>query len=336
MLVRHTLIARNVAARAGQSLTLRVPGPRGQQPEVQVVAQANRLVSIRVTTSASPQEKHLRLFSSLARGIMPAGARPYETLRVVIQPGQELNGHVPALGTFPAPFQSYVDALRRDLLTTAKSTWRLLRWRFNIETGDHGFSSDGTEWSLDDGRTWHRMPARGTARVSTSGGLRVGADVESEIERLATEGVGEPLAHDLLREARDVRHLNGRSALIVAMAALESGVKDYISRRLPDARWLAEELPAPPLESVLRHYVPKLAAPTAAIRAIPEGTLAVIKAAVPKRNRLAHVGVEVVDDDFLEQVLTGVSDCLRVLDALAGHDWALRYLSDKARSELGL
>jgi hypothetical protein len=55
----------------------------------------------------------------------------------------------------------------------------------------------------------------------------------------------EPVPHALLREAWSQRHSNPNSSLLIGMAALEVGVKDYIAACMPAAAWLAENVPSP-------------------------------------------------------------------------------------------
>jgi hypothetical protein len=57
--------------------------------------------------------------------------------------------------------------------------------------------------------------------------------------------VEEPLAHELLREAKAALGGSPRGALLMAATALETGVKTHLSRLVPDASWLLSEMPSP-------------------------------------------------------------------------------------------
>ena len=64
-------------------------------------------------------------------------------------------------------------------------------------------------------------------------------DKESIIELTAAEGLEvEPLAHQLLHEAEEQIVNNSRSALIMAVAAAEVGLKSLIVQKLPETEWL--------------------------------------------------------------------------------------------------
>ena len=74
---------------------------------------------------------------------------------------------------------------------------------------------------------------------------------------MALSSIQEPLAHVLLREALAASESrNWATALVMAMTAIEIGVKHLISQLVPEAAWLAEHLPSPPIDAILRDYLP--------------------------------------------------------------------------------
>lgn len=74
-------------------------------------------------------------------------------------------------------------------------------------------------------------------------------------------GFREPLGHELLNEARASRGDNDRSALVIAVTALEVRVKEFIIRRVPAAEWLVTKAPSPPIEAILCDYFAELGCP---------------------------------------------------------------------------
>jgi hypothetical protein len=78
------------------------------------------------------------------------------------------------------------------------------------------------------------------------------------VEAAYATGAEEPVAHELLREAEDNTGSNPRSALVLATAALEVGVKAYVAALIPDTRWLAFNAPSPPVALLLNRYLPTL------------------------------------------------------------------------------
>jgi hypothetical protein len=73
------------------------------------------------------------------------------------------------------------------------------------------------------------------------GGLAAVADLVTSSQR-------EPVAHELWREAWNLRHTNPRSSLVIGVAAAEVGLKQLIAASVPDAASLVENIPSPPLD----------------------------------------------------------------------------------------
>src|SRR5438270_11607402 len=88
--------------------------------------------------------------------------------------------------------------------------------------------------------------------------IEVSGEAAQELQALLDKRVSEPLAHALLREGWSQRRENPSSALLIGMAALEIGIKEYIAECVPDAAWLAENAPTPPIVNMLTDYLPTL------------------------------------------------------------------------------
>ncbi len=133
----------------------------------------------------------------------------------------------------------------------------------------------------------------------------------------------EPLAHLLLREARGQQAANPRSAILIGLSALETGVKQFVSDRVPDASWLVAESQSPPIVRMLTEYLPKLPGSNGASFQPPEGrVLKTLKKGVWLRNKVAHLGYSDFREDTVEDILDAVESMLWRLDAAAGFSWA--------------
>lgn len=145
----------------------------------------------------------------------------------------------------------------------------------------------------------------------------------------------EPLGHQLLREARGIAEHNHRSALLICYSALEVGIKQHISKCVPDAGWLAMHAPTPPLFKILRDYLPIIHNGKVDferwVEIKPE--LNLVTRFVEDRNRLAHRGDDITGslDDYLR--VTG--DLLFTFDVLEGHSWAKNCVSQQFGKLLG-
>lgn len=304
--------------------------------EVVVVPGPAHTAAVIATVDLDPAPRHLSVLDDLAADVLPRGSRPVEALsQETIQPGNALGGLLISIEYLPEPFRNYVDGLHNRLLDAATRCWSLLRWRYDVDVGRRGFASVAFEWSREAG-LWHTMPFRGVTTARFLRGLPAEPEAAREVQRLATEGLREPVAFDLLREAEDLRQVNGRSALAIAMTALEVGVKEHIARTVPHARWLVEELPTPSVKKLLEGFVPTLPNPNP-VESFPSSRLLkTIEKATTARNQLIHRGHETARAEFLLEVLQAIKDTLYILDALSGQVWALEHVSNQTRDELRL
>jgi hypothetical protein len=121
------------------------------------------------------------------------------------------------------------------------------------------------------------------------------------------------------------------------MAALEIGMKHLIAELIPDARWLALQVPAPPVVQILTDFLPAL--PTRLLLngkaiTIPKELIDIIKKGVTARNTAVHAGTATLNGEFIERVLDAVNDTLWILDFYAGNAWAIEHLSSETKATL--
>jgi hypothetical protein len=158
-----------------------------------------------------------------------------------------------------------------------------------------------------------------------------------DIERLASAGPAEPIAHELLREADDNAYPNPRSSLVLAVAAIETGIKAYVSDVAPPATWLALEAPSPPVLRMICEYLPTLPTPRGQLSGKPPKRIrSLIGGAVEARNKVAHQGRAGPSFKDLDELLVTARDFLYALDFFRGQDWAIEHLSEEARAAWGI
>lgn len=114
--------------------------------------------------------------------------------------------------------------------------------------------------------------------------------------------------------------------MLLGVAALEVGIKQFIAAAVPDATWLVEEAPSPSIERMLKEYLPRL--PPQAM-APPDDVLKIVRKAVGARNRLVHSGKSNFSYATLELSLTTIRDLLWKLDADRGFAWAADHLQSR-------
>ena len=232
--------------------------------------------------------------------------------------------------------KEFSSALYSELADAAIRTFEVLRWRGAMEGPVRPYRSLGFEFSEDQG-VWHRLPHKITLRITA--GVPHGPIDSAELESMISSGAQEPLSHALLREARASMTVTRSysSALIIGMAALEIGTKHLIAELAPDARWLALNMPAPPIVPILTDFLPTLPARLLANgKAItpPKELIDTIKKGVTARNVAVHAGTTDLDVEFVERVLGAVGDILWILDFYAGNKWAINYLSTETMAAL--
>jgi hypothetical protein len=222
---------------------------------------------------------------------------------------------------------------------------RVIRWRRGqlASSPKPLFYRRTFEWSLD-GTKWEKVDT-GELTLAADFGVpyqQWSDEVERSVADLVLAGTPEPIAHELLCEAELNVVRNPRSAVVMAVAAAEIGLKQLIGTLAPDAKWLIENLEAPSVDKLLSKYLPQLR-PTARIGSeepfVPTKLRKRIAKAVESRNKTVHAGQDGLDSTKARDVVTAVHDLLCFLDLYAGHQWALGNVTvptiDELRVELG-
>jgi hypothetical protein len=237
----------------------------------------------------------------------------------------------PPLDVLPPHLDALFTEVHAEHGAAARRTVQLLRWRYGFEVPTQPFALIAAEWSLDQ-ETWQMMSARGQGRVRVSlrdlGPSAIGR--MSEVQRLLDTGCEMPVGHELLAEAEEYAFASLRSSLVLSLAALEVGFKGLVSNLVPAAAWLVAEAPSPPLEKMLRDYLPMLPK-TLEGKAGGRDTLTVtvldeVRKAVRLRNDLVHTGKAKNDGRWLDSWLSLCRALLYLFDYYQGHSWALRQI----------
>lgn len=295
-----------------------------------------------LVTSAQfePNEKVREVFEDLANDTLPKGSKTYEFVGGKVEPGESLDKRIPPHHILPNAFSSYTAELRADMASEARSIANIYRWRSDVYIPRRrGFSVRPAEFSLD-GESWRMLPFEGSTRGWTGAHVRFDDKrFERTVQPLLDSGETEPLGFELLSEAYEVSETNTRAALVIAVMALEVGFKGFVSDLTPDAEWLAMNAPSPPIEKMLREYLPTIPVtnrlPSDEVQPPPNETMTVIRDAVVRRNAITHRGSK-ASLERLDQTLHAVGDVLRLLDFYKGHKWAVEYMSDPFAVALGL
>ena len=233
-------------------------------------------------------------------------------------------------GSFPPAYSHFVRKSASRLASLSTRVLDLVQWQCEIRGGAPGFEPRGfLHWAALDSAAaslqtlnWQPIP-RGVISLpwSDPDRLLLTPDLSQHVSELLASGVDAPLGHSLLREAWRAQDSDLRSSLVMAVAAAETGVKQCVARIVPDAAWLVQELPAPPLERMVSKYLPTLPSRAPGYATIPpvsRAIVSVLRGAVEDRNRLVHGREVSVTREGLGALLDTVSTLLKFLDFHGG------------------
>ena len=266
-------------------------------------------------------------FRNLAQGRLPQGSLPREKWgkeHPIIDKDDRFDssyiGQIP-MYLMPDALREFATAVTAELRDASLRAFGILRWRAREFGALQPFRpTGGLQWEHDG--EWLSIPGDTFLTLDGSTVLELTQQSERDLQAVLDAGDSEPLGHELLREAWNQRASRPRSALLIGVAALEVGVKRFISDVAPDAAWLAINAPTPPIVKMMQKYLPTLN--TAEPLARPRRDVArVLQEGVELRNKLAHAGDEAeISPEKLTALLRQIRDVLWSLDAARGYSWA--------------
>ena len=249
---------------------------------------------------------------------------------------------------FPSCYRSFITDLHRESDSIASDIFNTLRWRLGIDGGPHRLVScptsirwqhESTDLAQDAyGFLEHQIPI-GVSELAFPEGqeLTLGDGKRRAVEELLAKEAVQPLHHDLFREAWQNRNVNPRSALVIAIASLETAVKTTICELQEPLRWVFEKLISPPVDKLLREYIPQLPAKNklnGSVLRPPTHIISEIKKGIEQRNRLVHGSEEGLAPSDLQDLFLAIRDVLYLLDYYRGHDWAVDRIRSEVKNEL--
>ncbi|OLE53291.1 MAG: hypothetical protein AUG51_13820 [Acidobacteria bacterium 13_1_20CM_3_53_8] len=286
-----------------------------------------------------PSPEIREMFESLANNKLPAGSKkPDKSNDYIDQAGNINDKYIVPLNLLPQSFQSFSTQVQKELTDCMRNTIRVLRWRYGIRGHHNPIQSVRLphKWSFD-GQTWKSLPSTTTVEIIPVGFLHLTDKVRSEVVTFVEGNITEPLGHELYREAWQQRNENPRSALILAIVAVEVGFKQCVSLLVPDAQWLVENVPSPPIAGMVKNYLPLLPAKLkikGKVLSPPKEIIRVLQKGVELRNKTIHVGATPPSGEELRELLLAVRDLLYLLDYYSGFDWALDNIRPEIRGIL--
>lgn len=242
---------------------------------------------------------------------------------------------------YPTGLQDFCTSKRDRLRRCAEDALGLIRWRWALDVAPGGtLGASQFLWATEDG-DWHRIRMRWDLDGELLPQLTLSQQVGAALETLALGGEAEPAGREIWHVAVKA---DDRTAIVLAVTAVEVELKRLIGLFAPHTRWLLENLPAPPIVRMIEDYLPGVAGVPNEMRP-PEAVLRVLRRAVTYRNTVLHVGsgstsrwITTAEPSPLSRrdVINATSDLLWLFDSYRGHAWALDHLTPPTRRLLGL
>jgi hypothetical protein len=284
-----------------------------------------------------PSNKVLTMFAAIAEDRLPEGSDVNEArrLRYVDEDGKIRSNSrgINLLKYYPLPFQTFAEDIHTQLHDCASKVVGITRWRMARPQGQEAIRLVEAYFSFDR-QLWKPMPANYLRGFDYLVFEPISESLETEIRSMLRNGYSEPLGHILFREAWSSRFSNPKSSLLIAIAAAEVGFKQFVSQLVPQAQWLLEHSPLPPLEKMLREYLPLLLANQLGNQlSIPDSIREEIHKGVSLRDQIAHCDAD-FSSETIYSILMAVSDLLWILDYFSGHTWALQQIRPETQKAL--
>ena len=241
--------------------------------------------------------------------------------------------------TLSNSLKEFMTLIWNDLYDVLMQTINGYRWRLRNESATNPIKFWNFNYYSSDGFNWKAFPI--SPALMATWGLPVKQEYTNEefksIGELLSVNHTEPLGHNLLHEAWDLRRTNPRSSLVIGIAAAETGFKQFCATLAPDASWLIENVPSPPMVKMLEEYLPlvntkhKIYGHTLPP---PEALIKVLKKGIQLRNGVVHGKHTDLKKETVEEILNAVRDLLYLLDFYNGHVWAWEHVNSTYLHEL--
>lgn len=240
---------------------------------------------------------------------------------------------------FPVDLQGEIDGHRGLLADAVNQVVNTLRWRFGMRGSMHQLENLELRYSFD-GETWGSISEKWEYRLLegavTPPSWYVGLEAYDDAQRLMQRGEYETIGHNLFREAWALRWDNPRSALLVAIAAIEVGTKRCIATLNPSSEKNIRN-DQKSVKTLLEETLPNLRAgmPDDQKLLPLDDMIATVHTGIQARNAFVHrfpgdpkydQALQQLVGPRLDELLVTISDFLWLFDVYTGHQWARQFV----------
>ncbi|MCK4816107.1 hypothetical protein KA005_10065, partial [bacterium] len=276
-----------------------------------------------------PTKKSLPGFTALIEGRRPPeGQKATSAEEMIIREGPSYG-----LEYYPNPFVSFVDTVRDKLSKAGYAFVGVLRWRYAQEGPPSPICSRVLLCSNDAGVSWHPIPGRYSI-VNVTPPHTVFVIQETDVNEIRDLiDTGEPVYHELMREAKELQHSSPRSSVLIAVSAAEVAVKSVVMNKVSETKWLFDNIQSPPVVKILIQYLPELFQDEKRFyEAKKEDRLIkTIEYAVNIRNEIVHKGEGPPSTEKVSEIIDAVQELLWICDYYSGYRWAELHINAMRR-----
>lgn len=248
-----------------------------------------------------------RILNLRVKGSYEVSEKRYNAFKEVLQ--EDRNIHLLNLEIETGTINNFLKDKISILENKGIKIFKLLRWRYNLDSDNNWVKRGEYHWSFDNTQ-WHKLSNQFNHIYLVHQEIIIKEDIEAILN------LEEPVYHDLIREAFELRIFNHRSSLIIGLTALETAVKKAIVNKVDKFEWLVENSPIPPIDKVLKDFLPQIFDGFN----ISAEDIKEIKNAIFERNKLVHLGEEPKEESLLKR-LNIIKDILYLIDYNLGNKW---------------
>lgn len=239
------------------------------------------------------------------------------------------NYFIPHLDSFPEYFKEFYSQLKMTMDNSIKAFISNVMWVCN-HNGNHSPSSRRDFEFSRDKKVWVDMPI--DLRVSGSIGDYPIMFNQKGHDIISSRMEAPPIHHSLFLEAWGQRKINKRSSLIMGLAALESSVKYMFVKNVPDAVWMVENSPSPPVQKMITEMIKTLPIKNkidGRVRGLSKEILEELKNWISVRNTLIHKGTVFPKTFDIGRILFTIKSIIYLMDYYGGEDWTIVYVDKR-------
>lgn len=262
--------------------------------------------------------------------------RPSDVVKDIEDFWQKDSGDSISLSNLSPSLRDFILTSSEELAGKSTEMMAIIFWRLGQNGPINYWRLKRMEWSTD-GINWRRTPVDFAVSDYRPAMLFVTDETDAAIKLMIAGHQTEPVGHELLREAWSLKNSHPRSALVIGISAIETGIKELIGDLVPAAHWLAMYSPSPPLDKIMKSYIPTLPARLKFNEKVLPPPVDVHKniiKGIEKRNKLVHGNASSTTEDEIKELLLSIKDVLYLCDYYRGCDWAIEHMREETRAHL--